>query len=100
MLHFKNKITGNTYLHIVLKTVKQHRRESNEHHIPLHFISQLLPLSAEMLSPQIRDTDADIQRWNIRDSSCILSRSSACYVYFMDLKYLSTSAHIHPHLSF
>lgn len=100
MLHFKNKITGNTYLHIVLKTVKQHRRESNENHIPLRFISRLLPLSAEMLSPQIRDTDADIQRWNVRDSSCTLSRSSAFCVYFMDLKYLSTSAHIHPHLSF
>lgn len=29
--------------------------------IPLLFISQLLPLSAEMLSPQIRDTDTDVQ---------------------------------------
>ena len=94
MLHLKNKSTGNTYLHIVFKTVKQHRRESHEKHIPLLFISQLLPLSAEMLSPQIRDTDTDIQRWNIRGSSCTLSRSSACCVYFMDLKYLSTSARI------
>lgn len=54
MLHFKNKITGNTYLHIVLKTVKQHRRESNENHIPLLYLSATTPFCRNALSTDKR----------------------------------------------
>ena len=54
MLHFKNKSTGNTYSHIVLKTVKQHRRESNEKHSSPLYLSATTPFCRNALSTDKR----------------------------------------------